>query len=69
MQARHFVPCLVVVTAAVAPLLAGGVSAAGLATLAIVLACPLMMVFIMRSMGGYGSVHTGHEDTESKRSS
>ncbi len=69
MQARHFVPCLVLVTAAVALLLVGGVSAGGLVPLAVVLACPLMMVFMMRSMGGHGSGHTHHEDTETKQSS
>lgn len=69
MQARHFVPCLVLVTAAVALLLVGGVSAGGLVTLAVVLACPLMMVVMMRSMAGHGSGHADHEDTETKQSS
>lgn len=69
MQARHFVPCLVLVSAAVALLLVGGVSAGGLATLAVVLACPLMMVFMMRSMGGHGGGHADHKDTETTQSS
>ncbi len=69
MQARHFVPCLVLVSAAVALLLIGGVSAGGLVTVAVVLACPLMMVFMMRSMGGHGSGHADHEDAETKQSS
>ena len=67
MQTRHFVPCLVVVTAAA--LLLVGVSAGGLVTLAVVLACPLMMVFMMRSMTGHGGSHTGHAGTETKQSS
>lgn len=54
---RHFIPCLVLVTAAVALLVVGGVSAGGLVTLAVVLACPLMMVFMMRSMTGHGGSH------------
>jgi len=53
MRARHFVPCLVVFLAAVVVLLVGGVSAGGLLTLAAVLACPLTMVFMMRSMAGH----------------
>lgn len=53
MRARHFVPCLILVTAAVALLLVGGVSSRGLATVAVVLACPAMMVFMMRSMSGH----------------
>jgi len=47
MQTRHLVPCLVLVSAAVALLLIGGVSAGGLVTLAVVLCCPLMMLFMM----------------------
>lgn len=69
MQARHFLPCLVLVSAGVALLLATGVSASGLGVLAVVLACPLMMFFMMRSMGGHGGDHAHHQDTESKQSS
>lgn len=69
MQARHFVPCLVLVSAAVALLLIGGFSAGGLVTVAVVLACPLMMVFMMRSMAGHGGGRADHEDTETKQSS
>jgi hypothetical protein len=54
MRARHFIPCLILVAAAVAVLLVRGVSAGGLLTLAAVLACPLTMVFMMRSMAGHG---------------
>ena len=69
MKSRHFIPCLVLVSAAVALLLIGGVSAGGLVTLAVVLACPLMMVVMMRSMAGHGNGHRDHEDTETKQSS
>jgi hypothetical protein len=50
MNARHFVPCLV--AAAVAAVLLGvtGVSSATLLTVGAALACPLMMVLMMRSM-------------------
>lgn len=69
MRTRRFVPCLVLVTAAVALLLVGGVSAGGLATLAVVLACPVMMVFMMRTMTSHGGGHNDHADTEAKQSS
>lgn len=69
MRTRHFVPCLVLVTAAVALLLVGGVSAGGMVTLAVVLACPVMMVFMMRSMSGHGGGHIDHADAEAKQSS
>lgn len=69
MKARHLVPCVVLVSAAVALLLVGGVSAGGLVTLAVVLACPLMMVFMMRSMAGHGRGHGDHEDSRTKPSS
>ena len=69
MQIRNFVPCLVLVTAAAALLLIGGVSGSGLVTVAVVLACPLMMVFMMRSMTGHGDSPTNDADTETKQSS
>lgn len=69
MRTRHFVPCLVLVIAAVALLLVGGVSAGGLVTVAVVLACPVMMVFMMRSMTGHGGGHIDQSDTEAKQSS
>lgn len=62
MQARHFVPCFVLVAAAAAVLLVGGISANGLVTLALVLACPLMMVFMMRSMERRGGSHSQRDD-------
>ena len=69
MQARHFLPCLVLVSAGVALLLVSGVSASGLGIFAVVLACPLMMFLMMRSMGGHGGGHADHQDTETKQSS
>lgn len=69
MQTRHFIPCLVLVSAAVALLLIGGVSAGGLLTLAVVLACPLMMVVMMRSMGRHASGPADRNESETKQSS
>lgn len=68
MEIRHFLPCLVLVAAATAVLLVGGVSAGGLATVALVLACPLMMVVMMRSMGGHGDGHSDRDDAEHRQS-
>ena len=51
MHPRFMVPCLLVVALAVV-LLASGVSAAGLFGAAAALACPLMMIFMMRGMHG-----------------
>ena len=52
MNARHFVPCLVVAAVAAALIGVAGVSSATLLTVAAALACPLVMVLMMRSMGG-----------------
>jgi len=52
MNARHFVPCLVLVAVAAGVLAVAGVSSATLLTVGVALACPLMMVLMMRSMGG-----------------
>ena len=52
MNARHFVPCLVVVAVAAALLAVAGVSSATLISVGAALACPLAMVLMMRSMGG-----------------
>jgi Protein of unknown function (DUF2933) len=37
-----------------------GVPLAALLPYALLLACPLMMIFMMRGMGGDGEDHTGH---------
>ena len=52
MNVRHFVPCLVVVAIAATLLAMAGVSSATLLTVGAALACPLVMVLMMRSMGG-----------------
>lgn len=52
MHARHFVPCLVFVAVAAGLLAVAGVSSATLLTVGAALACPLVMVLMMRSMGG-----------------
>jgi hypothetical protein len=36
--------------------------------IALVLACPLMMIFMMRSGHGHGAVHRGHEPDQSPAS-
>ena len=59
MNARHFVPCLVVVAVAAGLLVVAGVSFATLVTVGAALACPLVMVLMMRSMGG-AHAHQGH---------
>lgn len=59
MNARHFVPCLVAVAVAAALLAVAGVSSATLITAGAALACPLMMVLMMRSMAG-AHAHRDH---------
>ena len=59
MNARHFVPCLVFVAVAAGVLAVSGVSSATLLTVGVALACPLMMVLMMRSMGG-AHAHQDH---------
>ena len=59
MNARHFVPCLVVAAVAAGLLALAGVSSATLLTVGAALACPLAMVLMMRSMGG-AHAHQGH---------
>ncbi|GGY35734.1 DUF2933 domain-containing protein [Streptomyces djakartensis] len=39
-----------------------GASLESLAWVALVAACPLMMIFMMRGMHGQGSMHGGHDD-------
>lgn len=52
MKTNHLMQCLVGVGAAAALLLAFGVQAGTLVYLAVALACPLMMVVMMRGMMG-----------------
>ena len=51
MKHLHYSHCLVGVAIAVVVLVALGVSASTLGLLAVVLACPLMMLVMMRTMG------------------
>ena len=61
MKGNHLTRCVVGAGAAVALLLAFGVQAGTLVFLAAALACPLMMVVMMRGMmGGTGHSGTGH---------
>ena len=63
MKSNHFTHCLVGVVAAVGLLVVFGVKAGTLVYLAAVLACPLMMVFMMRGMmGGHGHDGRDHPD-------
>jgi choline-glycine betaine transporter len=59
MNARHYVPCLVVAAVAAVLLGVAGVSSATLVTVGAALACPLVMVLMMRSMGG-AHAHQDH---------
>ena len=54
MKRRHLTHCLVGVAIAVAVLLAFGVKPGTLVFLAATLACPLMMIVMMRAMAGAG---------------
>lgn len=62
MKNLHFGHCLVGVAAAVVVLVALGVKASTLAILAVALACPLMMVVMMRTMMGDQSASSHHDD-------
>lgn len=63
MKTNHFTHCLVGVAAAVGLLFVLGVQAGTLVYLAAVLACPLMMVLMMRGMmGGHGHSGCDHPD-------
>ena len=54
MKKQHYVGCVVGLVAGVIVLRVFGVSLGSLGLLAVVLACPLMMFFMMRAMGGMG---------------
>ena len=59
MNARHYVPCLVAAAAAAVLLGVAGISPATLVMVGAALACPLVMVLMMRSMGG-AHAHQDH---------
>ncbi|HEX7165534.1 MAG TPA: DUF2933 domain-containing protein [Acidimicrobiales bacterium] len=62
MVRNHLTHCLVGVVAAAALLVAFGVEAGALGYLAVVLACPLMMVLMMRGMmSGHGQGRAGRD--------
>jgi hypothetical protein len=67
MKSNHLTHCLVGIAAAVGLLVVFGVQAGTLVYLAAVLACPLMMVLMMRGMvGGHGQagcIHPDHQHT------
>lgn len=68
MRNNHDTHCLVGVVAALALLVAFGVEAGTLVYLALVLACPLMMLFMMRGMmGGHGDSHDGCDHPDHQR--
>jgi len=63
MQQSKWFPYLVLAAVAAAVLIAAGVSLAAVLPFVFLLACPLMMVVMMRGMGGmHGGTkdHTGH---------
>jgi choline-glycine betaine transporter len=60
-HSNRMFPYLVAAAAVAAVLIAVGAPLASLAPFAIVLLCPLMMVLMMRGMGGMASTH-GRED-------
>lgn len=62
MRRIHLGPCLIVVGLGLALFLATGASAAGLGTLLIFLLCPLVMGWMMWSMGGHGGRASGSKD-------
>lgn len=68
MTSNHLIHCLVGTAAGVGLLLVLGVQAGTLVYLAVVLACPLMMVFMMRGMmrgdSHGGCDHPDHQHTD-----
>jgi hypothetical protein len=61
MHGQHMKYLLVAAVALVVGLLAAGSSLRSLLPFLLLLACPLMMVFMMRGMGGHGGHGTGHD--------
>jgi len=64
MKRNYMTHCLVGVVAAAGLLLAFGVQIGTLAYLGVALACPLLMVFMMRGMVGGGHGGCDHPDHE-----
>ena len=68
MKNLHYGHCLAGLALAAVVLVALGTSASTLAVLAAALACPLMMIVMMRSMaGGHRGAGTGDEPVEQHR--
>jgi hypothetical protein len=69
MKHLHYSHCLVGIAIAVVVLVALGVSASTLGFLAVVLACPLMMLVMMRTMGDArtSTPHDGSADDTVRR--
>ncbi|WP_067022360.1 DUF2933 domain-containing protein [Streptomyces dysideae] len=64
---RNYGTYAVALAIAVVGALALGVPVGTLAVAAIVLACPLMMFFMMRGMHGGGGMHGGHDTSHGSR--
>lgn len=62
MKNLHYGPCLVGVAVALAVMVSLGVKASTLGILAIALACPLMMLVMMKAMTGDQSASSRHDD-------
>lgn len=63
MQQSKWFPYLIVAAAVAAVLIAAGVPLAAFLPFILVLACPLMMVVMMRGMGGMHGMHSGEDHT------
>lgn len=62
MKNLHYGHCLIGVAVAVVLLIVLGVKASTLGFLAVVLACPLLMLVMMRTMMGDQSASSRHDD-------
>jgi hypothetical protein len=69
MHGQHMKYLLVAAGALVVGLLAAGSSLQSVLPLLLLLACPLMMVFMMRGMGGHSGHGADHDDDARDRSS